>query len=60
MYDTATAPEFAEGTLDLASEVWFCVDHEQTMKVGQACPFCKYEELGPVEFEKWVSTVTKT
>lgn len=55
MFDTATAPEFAEGTLDLASEVWFCIEHETTVKVGQDCGFCKYDELGPAEFDRWAS-----
>jgi hypothetical protein len=55
MFDTATAPEFAEGTIDLASEVWFCTEHTQSMKVGQECPWCKYDELGPVAFEQWAA-----
>lgn len=55
MMDTSTAPEFAEGTLDLASDLWFCGEHETSIKVGQDCPFCKYEELGPAAFEKWAA-----
>ena len=56
MFDTATAPEFAEGTVDLASEVWFCVEHETTMHIGRECPWCQYDLLGPAGFEKWAAT----
>lgn len=56
MFDTSTAPEFAEGTIDLATDSWFCIEHGQTVAVGRDCAFCKYDELGPVEFEKWAAT----
>jgi hypothetical protein len=55
MFDTATAPEFAEGTLDLASGVWFCADHQTSIKVGQECAFCVHDELGPDGFDQWAS-----
>lgn len=51
MMNTATA-EFAEGTLDLASDVWFCMSHETKVKVGKPCLFCKYEEVGEAMFDK--------
>lgn len=51
MMNTATA-EFAEGTLDLASDVWFCLDHSNKVKVGKPCLFCQYEEVGEAMFDK--------
>ena len=55
MMNTATAPEFAEGTVDLASEVWFCVEHSVSMHTGQECPWCVYDRLGPHGFERWAA-----
>lgn len=51
--NTADAPEFAEGTLDFASDVWHCTTHETSIKVGEECPFCVHDALGPVEFDRW-------
>ena len=54
---TATAPvEFNEGLVTLGDSVWFCTDHETTMKAGKDCPFCAHENMTPAEFETWIAT----
>lgn len=55
MFDTATAPEFAEGTIDFASDVWRCVEHDLTVRVGLDCPWCMQDRMTPAEFSKWLS-----
>jgi hypothetical protein len=45
---------FSDGTIRaLGVRTWFCDVHEVTMKSGHDCPWCKYDSLGPVGFEKW-------
>lgn len=48
--------EFAEGTLDLSTGTWFCLEHSQTLMVGKDCPFCAHESLSESEFNQWALT----
>lgn len=51
MFDKAVG-EFAEGTIDLDSDVWFCYEHSTKIKVGRECLFCLYGEVGEAMFDK--------
>jgi hypothetical protein len=55
MWDTSTAPEFAEGTIDFTTEVWFCGEHEVSVTIGTECAFCVHDELGPRGFDAWAA-----
>lgn len=56
MFDTATAPEFSEGTLTLGSEFWFCTDHSTKMRAGKECAFCAHESMTDAEFDRWLAS----
>lgn len=55
MMGTHTAPEFAEGTIDLGSEFWYCTDHSTRMRAGHECAFCASERMTDAEFDHWLS-----
>jgi hypothetical protein len=55
MSTMSTEADFAEGSIDLSeTAVWFCTVHEATLKAGQDCMFCVHDQLGDVEFERWL------
>lgn len=56
MFDTGTATEFAEGTIDFGDSTWFCTDHATRNAPGKQCAFCAQESMTPAEFDAWLAS----
>jgi hypothetical protein len=50
----------ADGLISLGnSDVWYCAEHEVTMKAGVDCAFCAHDQIGDLEFDRWLSTAAR-
>lgn len=47
---------FAEGTLELGTGIWFCVEHGTSNVAGKECAWCVSDNLSPAEFDRWLDS----
>lgn len=48
--------DFAEGTLELGTGTWFCVEHSTSNKVGASCLWCVSDTMTPAEFDRFLDS----
>jgi hypothetical protein len=52
------AEDVREGTIDLFTPGWYCIEHSAHVKDGRECAWCVHDLLGPAKFEEWAKNQT--